>query len=220
MCFACDLDEQNTVIAYENNFRVVSNALGISQWKNMLVTLIAAMDKNRLIGQQNQLPWHLPTDLAHFKSVTLGKPIIMGRKTFESIGKLLPYRRNIMISRQQDLRIKRCEVFSSLDEALNVLSDQFEVMIIGGGILFKEALPKAHKMILTIIKHSFDGDTYFPLWNVDEWNLVSKINHEPDKNNLYSFEFIELRRKKQQKTIIISETSPHITFEEKSSKKR
>ncbi|MFW0094561.1 MAG: dihydrofolate reductase [Coxiella endosymbiont of Haemaphysalis qinghaiensis] len=161
----------------------------------MLITLVAALDKNHLIGQKNQLPWHLPADLAHFKSVTLGKPTVMGRKTFESIRKPLPDRRNIVISRQKDLKIKGCEVFSSLDEALNTLLDQFEVMIIGGGSLFEEALPKAHRMILTIIEHSFKGDTYFPLWNADEWNLISKMNYEPDKNNLYSFSCIQLRRR-------------------------
>lgn len=161
----------------------------------MFITLVAAMDKNRLIGQLNQLPWHLPADLAHFKSVTFGKPIIMGRKTFESIGKPLPRRRNIVISRQPGLRIEGCEIFSSVDEALNALVDESEVMIIGGGCLFKETLPKAHKMILTIIEYSFEGDTYFPLWNADEWIVVSKIKHGPNENNLYTFSFLELKRK-------------------------
>ncbi|WP_304985855.1 dihydrofolate reductase [Coxiella-like endosymbiont] len=161
----------------------------------MLITLVAAMDKNRLIGQRNQLPWHLPADLAHFKSVTLGKPIIMGRKTFESIEKPLPLRHNIVISRQPSLRIEGCKIFSSVDEALNALADESEVMIIGGGRLFKETLPKAHKMILTIIEHSFEGDIYFPLWNADKWIVVSKIKHGPNENNLYAFSFLELRRK-------------------------
>lgn len=161
----------------------------------MLITLVAAMDKNRLIGQRNQLPWYLPADLAHFKSVTFGKPIIMGRKTFESIGKPLPRRRNILISRQPGLRIEGYEIFSSVDEALNALVDESEVIIIGGGGLFKETLPKAHKMILTIIQHSFEGDTYFPFWNTDEWIVVSKIKHGPNENNPYAFSFWELRRK-------------------------
>lgn len=161
----------------------------------MLITLVAAMDKNRLIGQKNHLPWHLLSDLYHFKAVTLGKSIIMGRKTFESIGKPLLHRRNIVISREAGLRIEGCKIFSSVEEALNNLANEPEVMIIGGGSLFKETLPKADKMILTIIEHSFEGDTYFPLWDTDEWIVVSKIKHELNENNLYSFSFLELRRK-------------------------
>lgn len=161
----------------------------------MIITLVAAMNKNNhVIGQNNRLPWHLPADLIHFKSITLGKSIVMGRKTFESIGKLLPHRRNIMITQQKNLIIEGCEIFHSLDEALNSLTDESEIMIIGGGRLFKEALPQAGKMILTIIEHSFDGDVYFPFWNDKEWRVISKVDYEPDENNPYRFSFLELRR--------------------------
>src|SRR3990167_10463688 len=107
----------------------------------MIISIIAAMDKNRTIGKNNQLPWHLPADLAHFKSITWGKPIIMGRKTHESIGKPLPGRRNIVISTKKDLTISGCEVFESLAAALQVLSTEAEVMIIGGASIFQQTLP-------------------------------------------------------------------------------
>ncbi|MFW0039806.1 MAG: dihydrofolate reductase [Coxiella endosymbiont of Dermacentor silvarum] len=161
----------------------------------MVITLVAAMDKNNhVIGQNNRLPWHLPADLTHFKSITLGKPIVMGRKTFESIGKSLPHRRNIVITQKKNLIIEDCEIFHSLDEVLDSLIDESEIMIIGGGQLFKEALPQAGKMILTIIEHSFDGDVYFPFWDDKKWYIVSKIDYKPDKNNPYRFSFLELSR--------------------------
>lgn len=161
----------------------------------MFITLVAAIDKNRVIGYKNRLPWHLPADLAHFKSVTLGKPIIMGRKTFESIGNPLPLRRNIVISRQA-ISIEGCEIFPSVNEVLNSLVNEPEVMIIGGGRLFKEMLPKADKMLLTVVHHSFKGDTYFPWWNADEWVVVSEIEHKVNENNQYPLSFLELQRRR------------------------
>ena len=160
----------------------------------MIITLVAAMDKNQLIGQKNKLPWHLPADLAHFKTITIEKPIVMGRKTFESIGRPLPHRWNIVITERKNLVIDGCDVFYSLDQMLVTLASEFEVMIIGGTRLFKEALPKANKMILTIINHAFEGDVYFPKWKNEEWEIVSKIKHQPDEKNLYPFQFLELRR--------------------------
>ena len=160
----------------------------------MTITLVAAMDKNHVIGQQNRLPWHLPADLYHFKSVTLGKSVVMGRRTFESIGSPLSCRRNIVITKQENLIIKGCELFHSLNEALSFLADESEIMVIGGGRLFKEVLPQADKMILTIIEYSFDGDIYFPFWNDKEWCVTSKIAYKPNRNNSYFFSFLELRR--------------------------
>ncbi|MBW5802638.1 dihydrofolate reductase [Coxiella endosymbiont of Ornithodoros amblus] len=160
----------------------------------MIITLIAAMDKNRLIGRNNELPWHLPPDLAHFKSITLGKSIVMGRRTFDSIGKPLPHRRNIVITQQKNLIIRGCDIFYSLDDALSALTNELEVIIIGGARIFKEALPKADKMILTIIDHSFEGDVYFPKWNDKEWKITSKIKHEREEKNPYPFQFLELKR--------------------------
>lgn len=152
------------------------------------------MDKNRIIGKDNRLPWHLPADLQHFKAVTLGKPIIMGRKTYDSIGKPLPGRHNVVISRQQHLQIAGCEVFSSLSDALHAVASHDEVMIIGGESLFRDSLPLAQRLYLTIIDHAFDGDTVFPEWNKKEWQLKSSADHEPNGNNKYPYTFIELER--------------------------
>ena len=160
----------------------------------MIITLVAAMDKNRLIGRNNTLPWNLPVDLAHFTAVTLRKPIIMGRRTFESLGRPLPYRRNIVITQQDNLILEGCDVFHSLDSALNALIQEREIMIIGGARIFGEALSKANKMILTIIDYTFKGDTYFPEWNTEEWKIVFEEVHPLDKKNLYTFRFLELER--------------------------
>lgn len=161
----------------------------------MIISLIAAMDRNRIIGNNNQLPWHLPADLKHFKAITLNKPILMGRKTYDSIGKPLPNRRNIIISHQKALSIPGCEVFSSLEAALQSVSASEEVMIIGGESLFRMSLPLAHRLYLTIIDHEFEGDTVFPEWDENEWIEELSETHQPDEKNKYSYSFIELERK-------------------------
>lgn len=160
----------------------------------MIITLVAAMDKNRLIGRNNALPWYLPADLAHFRAVTLGKPVVMGRRTFESLERPLPYRRNIVMTQQGNLMPEGCDVFHSLDDALDALAQEREIMIIGGARIFGEALSKANKMILTIIDYTFKGDTYFPEWNAAEWKTVSEAIHPSDEKNLYTFRFLELER--------------------------
>ena len=160
----------------------------------MIVTLIAAIDKNQLIGRNNELPWHLPADLAHFKTVTIGKLIVMGRRTFNSIGKPLPRRRNVVITQKKDLLTAGCDVFSSLDDALSALKNESEVMIVGGACLFKEALSKADKMILTIIDYAFKGNVYFPKWDHKEWKIISQTKHAPNEKNPYPFQFLKLSR--------------------------
>lgn len=160
----------------------------------LIITLVAAMDKHRLIGRNNALPWHLPADLAHFTAVTLSKPIIMGRRTFESLGRPLPYRHNIVITQQDNLIIEGCDIFHSLDDALDALGQEHEIMIVGGACIFGEALSKANKMILTIIDGTFMGDTYFPEWNAEEWKIVFEEIHPSDEKNLYTFRFLELER--------------------------
>lgn len=142
----------------------------------MIVTIVAAIGKNRVMGQRGQLPWHLPEDLKHFKSVTWGKPIVMGRKTYESIGKCLPGRRNVILSRRH-LKIENAEVFSSLQSALDALTREEEVMIIGGAQIFEQALTYAQKMILTVIEHDFEGDVFFPEWDQKEWKEISREEH-------------------------------------------
>lgn len=162
--------------------------------KSRKITLIVAMDKNRVIGYHNQLPWQLPADLKHFKRRTLGMPVIMGRKTYESIGKPLAERRNIILSRQRDLVIPGCEVVGSWQEMLKVLHSDSEIMVIGGAAIFQQALAYATHMSLTFIDHEFVGDTFFPQWNENEWLEVSREIHEPDEKNPYHYEFVDFER--------------------------
>jgi len=155
------------------------------------IVLIAAMAKNRVIGFHNQMPWHLPADLKHFKQVTLNHPIVMGRKTFESIGRPLPNRRNIVISRQSNLKFEGVEIFNSLEAALAELHNEAEVMIIGGQTLFEQMMPVASKMYLTFIDLEIDGDTFFPEWDKQKWQQVSIEDHSSDSKNPYAYQFAE-----------------------------
>lgn len=138
-----------------------------------MISLIVAHDKNRVIGYEKKMPWHLPGELKYFKEQTMGKPIIMGRKTFESIGRPLPGRRNIVITRNKNYNAEGIEVVSSLDEALKLVSKEQEIMIIGGEQIFKLALPIAHRLYITKIDYEFQGDTFFPQYD-DEWTMISK----------------------------------------------
>lgn len=158
----------------------------------MQLSLIVAMSTNRVIGIQNQLPWHLPADLKHFKQLTLGKPVIMGRKTYDSIGKPLPNRCNIVVSRNQSLQIPGCEVVNSLESALKLVATAAEVMIIGGEQLFTQALPLADRLYLTLIHQQIPGDSFFPLdiETSDQWQLVIQEDHLPDAQNPYPFSFL------------------------------
>ncbi len=136
-----------------------------------MISIIVAHDQNRVIGYKNKMPWHLPGDLHYFKEMTMGKPIIMGRKTFESIGRPLPGRRNIVISRNTDYTAEGIEVVTSLDAALALVADVEEIMIIGGEQIIKLALPLAQRLYITEINASFQGDTYFPSY--EDWHKVS-----------------------------------------------
>ena len=136
-----------------------------------MISLIVAHDNNRVIGYENAMPWHLPGDLQYFKQVTMGKPIIMGRKTFESIGRPLPGRSNIVITRNENYAAEGIETVSSLDAALALVEGVEEVMIIGGEQIFTQSLPIADRLYITLIDYEFTGDTYFPAY--DEWKLVS-----------------------------------------------
>lgn len=138
-----------------------------------MISLIVAHDPNRVIGQDNKMPWYIPGDLAYFKNKTMSKAIVMGRKTYESIGKVLPGRKNIIITRNPSYKVDGAEVVSSIDEALKI-AEIFheEVMIIGGEQIFKEVLPKADRLYITLIRNVFEGDTFFPPYHSDEWVLV------------------------------------------------
>lgn len=161
----------------------------------MQISIIAGMTDDGLIGVDNKLPWHLSADLRRFKAITMGKPIIMGRKTHESIGKPLPGRRNIVISRDEDFRCAGCEVYHSLQEAFEALKDCAEVIIIGGAEIYKQALPLANKMYLTFVHHHFEGDKYFPKWNAKEWQEIEHADYAADEKNPYPYSFVVLERK-------------------------
>ncbi len=152
------------------------------------ISLIVALDENNGIGLNNGLPWHLPADLAHFKATTLGKPIIMGRKTFESIGRPLPGRLNIVLSQKQ-FKAPGVTVVSSLDEALDVAHDAPEVMVIGGTAIFKAALPYAHRLYLTRVHHVCEADVFFPELKLSEWHLLHEELREADEKNAYDMSF-------------------------------
>lgn len=139
-----------------------------------MISLIVAHDENRVIGYENDMPWHLPGDLAYFKRTTMGKPIVMGRKTFESIGRALPGRLNIVITSQESYNAENIVTVSSLEEAIQVASAQSEeIMIIGGGKIFKAALPLADRLYITQINNAFNGDTYFPEYVSKGWKEVA-----------------------------------------------
>lgn len=160
----------------------------------MMISLIAAMAKNRVIGQKNIMPWHLPADLKHFKAVTLNKPVIMGRKTYESIGRPLPNRRNIVVTRQVDLELSGCDVVNSLDAAFALVAEVDEVMVMGGANIYAQCMEQADRMVLTFIDVEVKGDAFFPEWRDDEWKEVSREHHQADENNPHDYTFVVFER--------------------------
>lgn len=163
----------------------------------MKISMIAAMAHDRVIGKDNQMPWHLPADLAHFKRVTLGKPVLMGRKTFESIGRLLPGRRNLVISRNPDYQAEGIEVVGSVEAALALLagSSVEELMVIGGGHLYAEMLPSADCLYLTRIDLAVEGDTRFPAFDDGQWQRVDCESHPADEKNPHPYSFETWQRR-------------------------
>lgn len=151
------------------------------------LTLVAAMAANRVIGIDNQLPWHLPEDLKHFKAVTLGKPVIMGRKTYDSIGRPLPGRRNIVVTRQHGWSAAGVEVAHSLEAALALVQEADTACVIGGAELYRQALPLAHRLELTEIAESYQGDAHFPAFSADEWREVQREAHHSEQGLDYAF---------------------------------
>ena len=158
------------------------------------LSLIAAMAKNRVIGRDNALPWHLPEDLKYFKATTLGKPILMGRKTFDSIGKPLPGRTSVVLTRNPDWAFDGCLVVSSVDDALAQLADREEVLVIGGAELYQQTLPRADRLYLTEIDADFEGDAWFPEFDLSQWQQISRQPH-PDNGRGFGFDFVVYQRK-------------------------
>lgn len=160
----------------------------------MNISIIVAVAENWVIGANNQLLWHISDDLKRFKALTSGHSVIMGRKTFESIGRPLPNRRNIVVSRNPNLAIEGCEVVNSLDEAFSITTGEYEVFIIGGGELYRKALPLANNLYITKVDRVFEGDTTFPVVNFDEWQLVREQKGNPTSDGL-GYTFMDYVRK-------------------------
>ncbi|MDN3681637.1 type 3 dihydrofolate reductase [Vibrio tapetis subsp. quintayensis] len=159
----------------------------------MKISMIAAMANDRVIGKDNDMPWHLPADFAWFKRCTMGKPVVMGRKTYQSIGRPLPGRKNIVISRDPNLVIEGLETVTSIEQALKLVAGVEEVMIIGGGSIYRECLPKADSLYLTYIKADIDGDTQFPDWG-EGWSQSHSQQFKADEKNAYDMKFVILER--------------------------
>jgi len=167
------------------------------------LSLIVATANHNIIGKDNSMPWHLPADLAYFKRVTLGKPVIMGRKTFESIGFPLPGRKNIVISRNQNYSVKGIQVAGSVKEALALVTDVTdvtEVMVIGGATIYQHCLVQADRLYVTHIDADIEGDTKFPEYNADnDWQKISSEKYLADENNAYNLDFCVYERLQKKK---------------------
>lgn len=157
--------------------------------------MIVAMAENRVIGLDNDMPWHLPADLQHFKKTTLGKPVIMGRKTYDSIGRALPGRLNIVVSRDVDLVIDGVTCVSTVEQAIAAANGVDEVMIIGGATIYEHFLAAANRLYLTFIDLKTEGDTHFPDYLAQgKWQQVHAEHHAADEKNAYDLEFVTLDR--------------------------
>lgn len=160
----------------------------------MNINIVVAIAANNAIGKNNELLWHLPNDLKHFKQMTTGHSVIMGRKTFDSVGRPLPKRRNIVVTRHQ-MSIEGCEIVHSLDEALKLCQGESEVDIIGGAEIYKQAMPIVNRIHLTIVHQAFEGDAYFPEIDMQEWKETSREDHQTDEKHAYPYSFITLERR-------------------------
>lgn len=161
----------------------------------MGIELVVAAAENDVIGRRNQLPWHLPADLRHFKSLTLGRPVLMGRRTYESIGKPLPGRTNIVLSSSAGFAANGCIAVRTLEEARAAAGTQSPLMVIGGAEVYRQCLPFASRIHLTLVHtHITDGDTLFSGWRGLKWTESSRERHEADDKNAHAYSFITLER--------------------------
>lgn len=159
-----------------------------------IISIIVAMAENRVIGNDNSLPWHLPADLKHFKAMTMGKPMIMGRKTWESLPGKLPGRTHIVVSANSDYVAEGCILVHSLQQAIEAAGDVPEVMVVGGAMLYGEALPQADRMYLTMVETEVEGDTLFPEYDSGQWQEVAREHHPSDEKNPCAYSFVTLSR--------------------------
>lgn len=159
-----------------------------------MISLVVAASTNNVIGVAGDLPWRLSDDLKRFKALTMGKPVVMGRKTFESIGRALPGRKNIVITTQTDFAAHGCDIVSSPAAALAAAADATEVMIIGGGEIYRLFLPLAHRIYLTRVKVDLEGDTVFPALDSSDWLETAREEHGADESNDYDFTILTFLR--------------------------
>jgi len=159
----------------------------------MIKTIVVAISENHVIGKDNKLLWYMPNDLKHFKEITTGHPVIMGRKTYDSVGKPLPNRRNIIITRKK-ITIEGCEVVNSIEEAFLLCTDEPEVFIVGGAEIYRQSINLTDRIYLTIIHKEFEGDSFFPEISKKEWKEVFREDHQPDHKNTLPYSFITLER--------------------------
>ena len=160
----------------------------------MLISLVVAIAQNGVIGAKNGLPWRLPADLKHFKVLTWGKPIIMGHKTFKSLGRPLLGRRNMVVSHSKAAQAPDCEIYGSLEAAFDAVSDYEEVMIIGGASIYQQALPRVERIYLTRIHQDFEGDTLFTPWDEAAWCELERQDFNADEKYPHAYSFIKLER--------------------------
>ena len=163
-----------------------------------MISIIVALAENRVIGVNNTLPWRLPNDLKHFRRLTTGHAIILGRKNYESIGKPLPERTNIVITRNHDFHADGCLIAHSLDEALVLAGNDPEIFVIGGAEIYRAALARTDRLYLTRVHAVIAGDTYFPEFDETEWREISRERHEPDERHAYAYSFVVLERIKKE----------------------
>ncbi|MFD2112185.1 dihydrofolate reductase [Thiorhodococcus fuscus] len=159
-----------------------------------LLSLVAAVAENRVIGRDNDLPWRLPADLAHFKQLTLDKSIVMGRRTWESLPGVLPRRRHIVLSRDPGFAPEGCEVVNSLDAAIALAEGESDLMVVGGAALYAEAMPRADALFLTLVHTCARGDVFFPDWDPREWREVARVERSADERNAFAMTFVEWQR--------------------------
>ena len=159
-----------------------------------MISIIAALAENRVIGINNTLPWRLPNDLKHFRRLTTGHAIILGRKNYESIGKPLPERTNIVITRNRDFHADGCLIAHSLDEALALAKNDPEIFVIGGAEIYRAALARTNRLYLTRVHATIAGDTYFPEFDETEWREISRERHKRDERHAYAYSFVVLER--------------------------
>ncbi len=159
-----------------------------------MLSIIAAIAHHGIIGSGNSLIWHISEDLRRFKAITLGHPIVMGRKTFDSLGRALPGRTNVVITRQSDLQADGCTVVHSLDEALALFPEHEEIFVIGGGEIYAQALPRAQRLYLTEVDADYEGDTRFPDWDRSQWLLTEREEHPHGAQFPHPFTFLTYER--------------------------